>query len=373
MIKSISCILFIISSVFFCQTGYSQALQIPNNSINLKCQAGRSIGPTDILIKWNAPGVKGREGKIFGTDVAPFGMNVLGFGSEVPSPWRAGADECTTMHFSTDVIVNGKRLPAGHYAFFVMLGPDTCTLIFNSNIHEWGSYFYEKELDVLRVNTIPVKDITPGKERLEYNFKEQSENSVTILLEWDNWAIPIKVETDLVKNTLASIKSQMSGGMGFDPPSLIAAARWCLTNNINLNQANDWINRATLPNLGGVKSFQALSVKSGILRKLNLTTEADKTMAEAIESASTIELHQYGRQLLSENKIDEAFAIFEINFKRSNGSWPTNAGMMRGYSAKGNFKKALEHARIALSQSPDDMNKKSIESAIKKLESGKAL
>ncbi|MBK7634624.1 MAG: DUF2911 domain-containing protein [Saprospiraceae bacterium] len=98
-------------------------------------------GNLEINVHWNAPGVKGREGKIWGTDIAYFGTTVLGFGSDVPSPWRAGADECTTMSFSTDVTINGQMLKAGKYAFFIELGKDESTLIFNSNIHAWGTYF----------------------------------------------------------------------------------------------------------------------------------------------------------------------------------------------------------------------------------------
>src|SRR5262245_19789711 len=96
----------------------SQALRLPGNT-NLVCLTGRKIGVTDIQIQYSAPGVKGREGKIYGTNVVPFGYEVLGFGSNVASPWRAGADECTTMSFSTDVNINGKSLPAGKYAFFI--------------------------------------------------------------------------------------------------------------------------------------------------------------------------------------------------------------------------------------------------------------
>ena len=46
---------------------------------------------------------------------------------------------------------------------------------------------------------------------------------------------------------------------------------------------------------------------------------------------------------------------------------------MRGYSASGDLKKALESAKSALQQAPDELNKKSLMDAIKQLESGKAL
>jgi tetratricopeptide (TPR) repeat protein len=116
-----------------------------------------------------------------------------------------------------------------------------------------------------------------------------------------------------------------------------------------------------------------LSTKAGLLEKLNRKPEADQLMAKAIEQGSAMELHQYGRKLLSEKKPREAMAIFEKNYKKYNGVWPTHVGMMRGYSAMGDLKKALEHARIALGQAPDDLNRKSLEQAIKTLSEGKPL
>jgi hypothetical protein len=130
----------------------AQALRIPDNT-NFVSSAGRKIGVTEVLINWNAPGVKGRVGKIWGTDIVPYGYTVLGFGSAVASPWRAGADECTTISFSTDVIINNVPLQAGKYAFFIAVYPDSCTLIFNKNTDAWGAYFYNKDLDVVQITT----------------------------------------------------------------------------------------------------------------------------------------------------------------------------------------------------------------------------
>ncbi len=134
-----------------------------------------------------------------------------------------------------------------------------------------------------------------------------------------------------------------------------------------------WINRATDPNLGAVKSFRALSTKAGLLTKLNRTAEADTIMKAALETATAVEMHQYGRQLQAQKKNTEAFAIFEKNYKKHKGAWPTNAGMMRGYSALGNYKKALEHAKLALAQAPDEVNKNFLEQAVKTLSEGKPL
>lgn len=101
----------------------------------------------------------------------PMGLRYLGFGSNVESPWRADADESTTISFSTDVNINGKKPPAGKYGFFIALYPDSCVLIFNKNVDGWGSYFYRSELDVLRVTTFAQKNQPTSVERLDYNRK----------------------------------------------------------------------------------------------------------------------------------------------------------------------------------------------------------
>ncbi|MFN8355126.1 MAG: DUF2911 domain-containing protein [Spirosomataceae bacterium] len=349
---------------------FAQALRIPQNT-NFSCLAGRKIGVTEIEIRWNAPGVKGREGKIWGTSVAPFGYEVLGFGSNVESPWRAGSDECTTVSFSTDVTINGKPLAAGKYALFMLLSPDSTTLIFNRNSRAWGSYFYDKTLDVLRVGTRQKKNQATLQERLMYNFNNQTDNSIEVSLDWERWSIPFTIAVDVKKTTLAHIRREMSSELGFDPPSLEFAASWCANNDLNLEEALNWINSATSPNLGGVRSFRALSIKSTILEKLGRKDEATSMMQAALDNATVQEIHSYGRQLLAQKKITEALAVFEKNHKKFNGVWPTNAGLMRAYSAQGDYKKALEYAKLALPQAPDEVNRKFLETAIKTLQDGK--
>jgi tetratricopeptide (TPR) repeat protein len=361
---------FLISLTAVCN---AQLLQLPIGNTNYRCKTGRVIGVTDIDITWNAPGVKGREGKIWGTSIAHYGFTVLGFGSNVQSPWRAGADENTTIAFSTDVTINGKKLAAGKYGFHIALYPDSCTLIFNKNNTGWGSYFYNSSLDVLRVNTVQQKDSKESKERLDYTFSKQTDHSVELALEWEHWRIPFTVEVDLINTTLNSIRTQLSGAMGFDPPSLEAAANWCLQNKVNYEEALGWINTAVDPSLGGVNTFRIMSTRAGLLEGLNRKEEADKIMQAAVETANANELHTYARQLLSQNKVKEALVLFEKNYKKNNGAWPTPAGLMRGYSAAGDLKKALEYAKKALPLAPNPGVKKIVEEAIATLESGKAL
>jgi tetratricopeptide (TPR) repeat protein len=357
--------------VFIFDTG-AQALRIPSQT-NIPCTAGRKIGVTKINIFWNAPGVKGREGKIWGTDIAYFGTQVLGFGSSVQSPWRAGADENTIFSVSTDVSINGQLLKAGSYGFFIELNEDHCVLIFNENTAGWGSYFYDQSKDVLRVNTQQIKNVPISVERLNYVFDKESSNSVELSLNWENWKIPFVITIDEKATILADIQAQMSGALGFDPPSLQAAANWCNNQNVNLDQALGWIESASNPNLGGLNNFTSLSIKSGILAKMGKSAESEAVFKEGLQVAKPLELHMYGRRLIGQGKLDEAFTIMEGNYKSQNGAWPTTVGMMRIYSAKGNIKEALKYAKMAQKQAPDELNKNSINAAVKTLEDGKTL
>src|SRR6187200_1014008 len=91
--------------------------QLPSGG-NKKAWVGERVGLTDITINYNRPGVKGREGKIWG-ELIPAGFNDLGFGTSKAAPWRAGANENTVIEFSTDVKIEGQPLKAGRYGFFV--------------------------------------------------------------------------------------------------------------------------------------------------------------------------------------------------------------------------------------------------------------
>ncbi|MBP6185018.1 MAG: DUF2911 domain-containing protein [Saprospiraceae bacterium] len=351
----------------------AQMLRLPENGVNLKNQVSRTIGVTDIAVRWNAPGVKGRSGNIWGTSVAHFGFVALGYGSSLPSPWRAGANESTTISFSTDVTIAGKLLAAGEYGFFIALYEDSCMLIFSNNTQGWGSYFYDPSYDALRVTVRQEKNRPILTEWLSYSFVDQTSQSLTIALDWEYWRIPIPVTVNVIQTGFESIREQLSGGMGFDPPGLQAGAQWCLTNDVHLEQALEWINRATDPELGNVRTFSALNTKAGILEKLGQKLEADALLAEAMSKGTVLELHAYGRQLIAEKKYAEAMAIFEMNAKRHGDTWPVHVGLMRGYSATGQLKKALEHAQIAIRQAPDEQNKKSLEGMLKTLQEGKAL
>lgn len=131
------------------------------------------IGAADVTVNYSSPGVKGR--KIFG-GLEPYGK-----------VWRAGANEATTVEFSKAVTVEGKALPAGKYAFFVIPTEKNWTVVFNKTPNQWGAYKYDAKQDALRVMVTPRK--TALTERLAYAVTPKG-----LVLRWENVELPVAIK-----------------------------------------------------------------------------------------------------------------------------------------------------------------------------------
>jgi hypothetical protein len=357
-------------SLMLFQYSYSQLRMLPDGG-NKHAWVGEQVGLTEINIVYNRPGVKGREGKIWG-QLVHAGFVDQGFGTSKSAPWRAGANENTTISFSTPVRVEGQELPAGKYGLFVAYDPNECTVIFSKNSTSWGSYFYDEKEDALRVKVKPVAT-EKNVEWLRYEFMDQSNTGATVALVWEKLMIPFKIETDYINLQLASIRRELRGEKSFNPgwQSFAQAAQFTIQNNASLEEGLVWADKAISEPFIGQKNFVTLSTKAQLLVKLNRNSEADALMKEALPLGNMQQIHAYGRQLLQQKKNQEAFEAFKLNHDKNPNVFTTNMGMVRGYSAIGNYKKALEFAQKALPQAPDKLNKDNLENMIKKLQEGK--
>src|SRR5688572_21169345 len=180
---------------------YSQIpLTVLPSGGNKKAAIAEQIGLTKVVITYDRPGVKGREGKIWG-QLVHVGFTDQGFGNSKAAPWRAGANENTTIEFSNAVRIEGQTLPSGKYGFFIAYDPNESTLIFSKNAGSWGSYYYDEKEDALRVKVKP-KPQDKSVEWLKYEFSDQTENSATVSLLWEKLAIPFRIETDYINDQL---------------------------------------------------------------------------------------------------------------------------------------------------------------------------
>lgn len=158
---------------------------------SLKASITQRLGAdTDITFDFSRPGVKGR--KIWGA-LVPFGMSPGNEYSEGnPYPWRAGANENTTIEFNNDLLIEGQKLPAGKYGIHMIPAEEEWTIIFSKNSAAWGSFSYNKTEDALRVTVEPVE--APHQEWLTYGFEDLAGTSATAFLHWETLKVPFKME-----------------------------------------------------------------------------------------------------------------------------------------------------------------------------------
>ncbi len=244
--------------LFLLNTLHAQLTVMPNGG-NKKAVVGERIGITDVTVHYDRPGVKGREGKIFGGIVA-YGFTDLGFGTSKAAPWRAGANENTIIEFSDNVKVEGHDLLAGKYALFIGVDTNECTVIFSRNYTSWGSFFYDPKEDALRIKVKPVI-LDKSTEWLKYEFEDQTPNSAVLALTWEKWKIPFKVEVDFNKTQLESFRRELRSDKGFTWNAWQQAAQFTADNNVDLEEGLQWADYSINTPFVGEKNFQTLLQK----------------------------------------------------------------------------------------------------------------
>src|SRR5262245_60488111 len=93
----------------------ADAVKIPDAS--QKASVSQTIGYTDVAVAYHRPVVNKRE--IWGK-LVPYDL-----------PWRCGANENTTVTFSTPVSIEGQALAAGTYGLHMIPGKDTWVVAFS--------------------------------------------------------------------------------------------------------------------------------------------------------------------------------------------------------------------------------------------------
>jgi len=329
-----------------------------------EAEVSQRVGITDVTIHYNRPYVKGRE--IWGK-LVPYGFNNLGFGTAISAPWRAGADYNTTIHFTHDVKVEGNDVKAGKYAlFFAVEENGSVTGILSSNTTSWGSYFYDEAEDVLRFN-VQSNDLDTSTEMLTFSFDTADATTTTASLKWEKKEIPFKIEVDVNSIVMKGIANDLRNPNGFRQATWDQAANYAF-NAGNMDKALEWANASISGNFFSKETFSNLSLKSRILRKQGKTQEATTYLDKAVALGSAREVFGAGTQLIGVDN-DKALLVLKANVKNNKGAWPSNFGLARAYSAKGDYKNAIKSINKSLSVAPDNF-KPRLQQSLERLTKG---
>ena len=354
----------VLSAIFFLNSLKAQ-MDLPPSGGNPRAKITEEVGITDITISYGRPDVNGREGKIWG-GVITWGFSTLNLNTNKNTqPWRAGANENTTITFEHDVKVEGKNIRAGTYGLFMAVWPDSVVIIFSNQNGSWGSFYYEDKYDVLRVTVKPVA-LDKSVEWLKYEFIEQREKYCVIALQWEKLSIPFRVDVDVDYIVVNRLREQVTSQKGFNQLNLVAAANYCLNKNINLDEALGWVQRAA-----GFRSYSTFRTLATAYEKLNRLREADSVMTDALTMATVNQYVGYSRALITQKRYDKGIEVLMSGKTKFGDVFAVNNGLMFVYSAKADFTSALLYADMAMAQAPNEDAKKTLAGQIAKLKEGK--
>jgi hypothetical protein len=229
-------------STFAATVEAQQGLVLPRPSPN--ATVSQMVGVTEVTIRYSRPGVKGR--KVWG-ELVPYG--------EV---WRTGANENTTIAFSTPVKVDGHELPAGTYGLQTLPTADSWTVIFSKDADQWGAFNYKKEDDALRFEVKPTM-AAYTIERMRFTFDDVTDNSAKIVLRWEKLRLEFAVETDTPKLVAEKVKAAVRWQEPYQ------AANYCIQNDVCLDEAGRWLDAsiALQEGFGNLRAKAILLGKKG--------------------------------------------------------------------------------------------------------------
>jgi hypothetical protein len=144
---------------------------------SIKSMAVGTIGGDSVTIRYHSPGVRKR---IIWGGLVPF--------DEV---WVTGAHDATSVEFSKTVLIAGKQIPAGKYAFFSIPGKEEWTLIINKKWEQHLTSEYDEAEDLVRVNVKPEK--IPHTERLQYFIEEDKDGNERISVAWEEVKVGLPI------------------------------------------------------------------------------------------------------------------------------------------------------------------------------------
>ena len=248
-------------------TSFFNYSQINTPRTSPASELSQMVGLTEIEVQYSRPSKRGRV--IFG-GVVPFGKI-----------WRTGADNCTKINFSTDVIIDGKTISSGMYSIFSIPNKESWDVILYSDTDLWGVPKNWDENKIVFQSKFDTSKIEKNNiiESFTISFNSLSNNDVDMKISWDDTSVSLNIDVPTRKIVDKSVKDVMNGL----PTSsdYYAAAVYYRQENINLDIALKWINKAM--EMFENPRFYQLRQQSLIMAANNQFSDAIKVAKKSLE------------------------------------------------------------------------------------------
>ena len=220
-------------SIFFTilfLASYFNYSQIKTPRVSPASSIEQMVGLTEIEVEYSRPSKRGRD--IFG-NVVPYGKI-----------WRTGADNCTTISFSTDVVIDSQTIQSGKYSIFSIPSKESWDVILYSDTDLWGvPRDWDKDKIVFKSTyKINQPNVNSIDETFTISFSNITNNDADLTFSWDYVSVTVNIAVPTKKIVSENIKEVMSGSPS--PSDYYSAAVYYKQENINLDTALEWINKA---------------------------------------------------------------------------------------------------------------------------------
>lgn len=167
-----------------CLLALSLTLPAPN-AAQVKASEPASISQTvdgtRITVEYSRPRVRGRD-SIFGSEV------------KWDEVWTPGANWATTLEVGKDVKLNGHQLPKGKYSVWMVVRPETWTMVFDPRARLFHTRHPDSTPEQIRFDLTP--ETGPFTEVLAFNFPEIRLGGTTLVMQWGTVRVPLRVEVE---------------------------------------------------------------------------------------------------------------------------------------------------------------------------------
>mgnify|MGYP005692392287 FL=1 len=220
-------------SIFFTilfLASYFNYSQIKTPRVSPASEVEQMVGLTEIEVDYSRPSKRGRD--IFG-NVVPYGKI-----------WRTGADNCTTISFSTDVVIDSQTIQSGKYSIFSIPSKESWDVILYSDTDLWGvPRDWDKDKIVFKSTyKINQPNVNSIDETFTISFSNITNNDADLTFSWDYVSVTVNIAVPTKKIVSENIEEVMSGSPS--PSDYYSAAVYYKQENINLDTALEWINKA---------------------------------------------------------------------------------------------------------------------------------
>ncbi|QIX62612.1 DUF2911 domain-containing protein [Hymenobacter sp. BT18] len=251
----------------FVLTISSAQAQLSTPAASPKSTVQQRVGLTDVTITYSRPSAKGRA--VFG-GLVPFDKR-----------WRTGANATTSIKFSDEVTIEGKKVPAGEYGIYTIPKKGEWIVVLNKSTKMGADVdAFKDDEDVARF-TVKTTKLPAKVETFTINFTDLTPATANVALEWELTGAKFKISSDVESKVMAQIDEKVVKNASPNANDLAAAAAYYYDNNKDLKQALAWLQKAnaTDPKFWNVHTEAKIRLKMKDYKGAVTAAEQSKKLA----------------------------------------------------------------------------------------------